>query len=417
MYQVTIHFDDGRTPIELLAEDADIELEGGSQDGGLQKCTYTARDGHRAPVYLDPARVAAIVPAPVSASEKTESRSLSSSSETGNSSNRRVFPGSEEPEIVPEGIEIVGGEEEPLEVVNEERRQPGRDLRNRKPTSSRVSTSIPRNRDLEREVLQFLARFIAADVKQLMNRYPIWKNLFAQSNFSLAAERFFDSEDRACDQLELMRREGMIDANVQYFQSDSETVYRITREGEEAAGMSNLPDVSVIDLAHGLDYYKKMVGLYQNMMDSLGGRAEWITGRELMSEEVRAEREEKLGRKLPASSPGAHKAWPATPEGVLFFRDSGAVAAVGLELTHVSKSRLSAYESILDSYCADPNIDRVYLFFAHEKAMQQVEELAQSYRQDDFFVFKEHPSEFPSETNGLLTHRSTKSVRRSWPPK
>ena len=49
MYQVTIHFDDGRTPIELLAEASDIELEGNPQDGGLQKCTYTARGGHRAP--------------------------------------------------------------------------------------------------------------------------------------------------------------------------------------------------------------------------------------------------------------------------------------------------------------------------------------------------------------------------------
>lgn len=382
VFQVTIHFNDGRTPIELLAEDSDIELESRPREDGLQKLTYKIQGGNQTPVYLDPSRVAAIVPAIASASEKIESRSSSSSPEPEKSSNHSELFGSEVRRFGPEATEIGG---------NEERRQSSLDLRHGRRAPSRASISIPRSRNLEREVLKFLSAFIAADVKQLRNRCPLWDKLWDQHQLSIAAERFFNSEDRACDQLEIMRWEGMIDADARYFQSDSRTVYRITREGEEAAGMSHLPSVSVIDLAHGLDYYKKMVGLYQNMMDSLDDRAEWITGRELMSEEIRTEREERLGRKLPASSPGAHKAWPATPEGVLFFKDSGAVAAVGLELTHVSKSRLSAYESILESYCADPNIDRVYLFFAHEKAMQQVEELAQSYRQDDFFVFREHP--------------------------
>lgn len=414
MYQVTIHFSDGRDPIELLAEDTALELEGSPQDGGLQKYTYTARGGHRAPVYLDPGRVAAIVPAPVSASEKAESGSLSSSSETAKSPNRRVFSGSEEPETVPEGIEILGGEEEPLEVANEEQRQPSQDLRNRKRSSSRASASIPRDCELEREVLTFLSRFVAADVKQLMSRYPIWSNLSDQSRLSLAAERFFDSEDRACDQLERMRREGTIATDARYFRSAPKTVYQITGKGEEAADMSLLPAISVCYLAHGLDYYAKMVGLYQSMMNSLDGRAEWVTGRELMSEEIRADWEEKLGRGLPAAAPGAHEAWPATPEGVLFSRDSGAVAAVGLELTHVSRSRLSAYESILESYSEDPNIDRVYLFFAHEKARQQVEELARCYRQDDFFVFRDYPVENPPDVSVRGVRRSG-GVHRVWP--
>lgn len=407
MYQVTIHFSDGRTPIELLAEDSDIQLESSSQEDGLQKFTYKIQGGNRTPVYLDPSLVAAIVPTPISVYKRTESRNMYSS-EPAKPSNRREFFDSEVRRAGPEATEIDG---------NEERHQSSLDLRYRKRAPSRASVSIPRSRNLEREVLRFLSTFIAADVKQLMNRYPLWENLCDQHHLSIAAERFFDSEDRACDQLEMMRWEGMIDADVRYFQNDLETVYRITPEGEEMAEMSHLPSVSVNDLAHGLDYYTKMVGLYQNIMSSLNGRAEWITGRELMSEGIRSEWEEKLGRKLPASTPGAHKVWPATPEGVLFFRDSGAIAAVGLELTHVSRSRLSAYETILDSYYSDPDIDRAYLFFAHEKAMQQVEEQAQRYEQDDFFVFREHPIEDQSGTNDLVTRRSAESRRRVWPPR
>jgi len=263
---------------------------------------------------------------------------------------------------------------------------------------------FPRNPVLEREILRFVSRFGMATPKQMMRVHPIEHALMTETGrYTLAVERFILSEDRACDQLDALRAEGLLTSDAPLYQSRPDSVSMTTREGMELAGMGLLPPVPFRDVAYGRDYFLGLVDLYQGIASSVPGGVAWVSARELGSAEVKTARESELSRKLPSLEPSPHKVWPATPEGVVVAHD-GLLAAVGLEMTRASDSRLRAYETVLGSYSRDPFIDRVYLFFTRKEALERVAELTQRYRNDGFFLLKEYRAKDPL---GLLEARDT----------
>lgn len=389
MYQVTIHFDGGQPPVELLAEDFNLESEKNLENGGLSKFTYMTRGGCQTPIYLNMSKVTAIVSAPASVPEpQSYSQAWIPDDSSNSEESVRTHDLRKSPEL------------QRLEQHYERRSLPRRGGRRASRNLSGASPDLPRSPELEHEVLRFLARFGAAEARQLTYHFPIRSRLLEQLQFPSVAERFFDSQDLASDLLDSIKRKGLIDVDRFYFQSDADPAYQITDKGQAAVNMGDLPTMSVYHLSHGLTYYTQMVDLYHSIMSQLAGNVAWITGRELLTEKLRIAWEVELGRRLPSAIPGAHRAWPMTPEGVLAFECSNAVAAVGLELTRVSPSRLAAYKDILDNYYSDPDIDRAHLFFSHEEAMQRVEELARRYPTNDFFTFSKYPIESASEIFG-----------------
>ncbi len=64
MYEVKIHFIDGREPVGFLAEEFDARPGARGEEDGLQRYGYVAPGGGQATVCVNPKAVAAIVPAP-----------------------------------------------------------------------------------------------------------------------------------------------------------------------------------------------------------------------------------------------------------------------------------------------------------------------------------------------------------------
>ena len=394
---VTIHFEGGKSPVRLLAEEFDIDLGEEGLERGLRKYAYTAVGGDRVPLYLDPGEVRAILVVPVGRDE-THAAVPPRGSDRGTVSDPagRGRRGTSEPESTKQE-EM--GEEARRTAQDGTGRSPGRWSPSGVPAAG-ARRGTPRSSELEREVLKLLCRFVVAEAGQLRRAREAERRLLERGLYSLAAERFFYSDEQASEQIRKMDLEDLVETCKNYNFDRSEPVYQATQKGAELVGMGSLPSVSPTENAHGTFYYTKMLDLSQRIVGSLGGEAEWVTGRELLSEEIRTAREEDVGRSLPSAVPGAHGAWPMTPEGVLVMEDRATVAAVGLELTRVSDRRLAAYEAILERYSVDPAIDRAYLFFAHEDALQRVEELSRRYRQDEFLVFREYQAEGPVELSG-----------------
>lgn len=375
MYEVTIHFADGREPAGFLAEEFDTLPEARDEDSGLQRFAYVAPGGRQAAVCLNPGSVAAIVPAFAEPDRQS---------------------GHSTPEKAPAGAL-------PLETRQPERgREPEPDKSlpasrdRRKPGMADLQWGrFPRSEELERKILTFLARFGAATPAQLMRWHPLHKHFVeGGGRYSLATERFFFSEERACDYLDGMRSEGLVTSSAARFQSDADTVFGATDEGMKVAGLGSLSELPS-EAMRGSDYHLKMVDLYQGIMGSLHEDAAWVTGRELQSAEYKTAREEELGRKLPSVLPGRHQFWPAAPEGMLVLRESGVAAAVGLETTRVSNRRIAVYETIFEVFSRDRAVDRAYYFFTHEEARPRVEKLAERYRRDGFFVLRDYRTEDP----------------------
>jgi len=188
LYQVKIHFDDGRSLVELLAEDFDICLEEKGSESGLREYSYTVPGGEQVPIYLDPGKVSAILPVPAVQWEQTpQPKSQAPDPDTPRKSarsNRR------EHILEWEGDEPAGG-------AGTERPEPSPGRRgvkarrswNPPETLPAASMGIPRCSDLEREVLKFLSRFIAAEAGQLSNIYEIEKRLFERGQYRDARRR------------------------------------------------------------------------------------------------------------------------------------------------------------------------------------------------------------------------------------
>lgn len=65
MHRMTVHFNDGRTPVVLHAGNFDLRTAEPARDGaGLQRYSVITQEGEEIPIFLDPASIAAVIPAP-----------------------------------------------------------------------------------------------------------------------------------------------------------------------------------------------------------------------------------------------------------------------------------------------------------------------------------------------------------------
>lgn len=148
MYEVTVHFTDGRETASFAADEFDIPPEARDQEGGLRRYAYVAPGGGRATVCLNPGEVAAIVPALV---EPDRGRELRTPQRPANSAR-------------PAGGQQPGGGQRSESDKNSRypRSWP-------EPTMAHLQWGrFPRSIDLEGEILTFLARFEVATPRQLM---------------------------------------------------------------------------------------------------------------------------------------------------------------------------------------------------------------------------------------------------------
>jgi hypothetical protein len=359
LYRVTMHFTDGN-PVELLAEKPENPIGVRDAEGGLHKHVFTAPGGDPMPVYFDPGKLNAITV--VSTDEWRRMPEVSGEACETMVESRLMLE-------TPESVEV---------------------------PSVSCNVGDPSGDDRPRpmmDVLNFLSRFVIATVGQLDGVRMERSFRAGRLRWGSETKRFPMAGWLARERLEAMRQDGLIRIDDPFYIRQNESVCVATYRGMARVGLGGLPPVEPEDLAHGYQQFLRTVDLYLAVMRGTRENAAWITSRELMSDEIRTSRENELGRSLPASMPSAHKVWPATPEGVLVLKERNVVAAIGLELTKVSKARLASYEEILDRYSRDPTIDRACFFFAHDTALQRVRDLAKRYRRDGFFAFHEFPAE------------------------
>lgn len=366
MQEVTVYLRRRREPVKFLAQEFDVELDLRSR--GVQELSYEAPGGRTVRVYLDPQEIVAMVPRPVAGKQPQPAKAG-----TGLAEERRQ----EIERAREEGFER-GRREGRLEAFVEESER--REQRRREKRASQTP-------ELDRQIVKVLLNFREAGMDQLRGRYPIFRHFEKLDRITPEVVEFFVSEAGASERLSAMESEGLI-RRPDNFTAWKTKRYSATEKGAAFLG-AKLPGGPRPYVAQNHDYYSRMLGLYQGIMDDLPSEATWITQRELEDDKIRVSLEKRLGRRLPSVAP-APKGYLATPEAVLVSNKHDIVAAIGLELTQISARRLEIYKTMLENFARDPCLDRVYLFFTDRHSRHQVGELARGYHKGDFFMLRDY---------------------------
>jgi hypothetical protein len=366
--EVTVYLRYQSEPVKFLAQEFDVKLDLRSR--GVQELSYEAPGGSTVRVYLDPREIVAMVPRPVAGKQPQPAKA---GTELAKERRQEIERAREE------GFER-GRREGRLEAFVEESER--REQRRREKRALQTP-------ELDRQIVKVLLNFREAGMDQLRGRYPIFRYFEKLDRITPEVVEFFVSETGARVRLDAMVEEGLIhhfDACATGMKMTKR--YAATEKGARFVG-AKPPRGPRPYVAQNHDYYSRMLGLCQGIMDDLPSEATWITQRELEDDKIRASLEERLGRRLPSVTP-APKGYLATPEVVVVSKKHDIVAAIGLELTQISDRRLEIYKTMLENFVRDPCLDRVYLFFTDRYSRHQVGELARGYHKGNFFMLRDY---------------------------
>lgn len=363
-YEITIEFRDGRAPAKILAEEYDLRFD--PQARGLQEIACKLADHRQTTIYLDPSHVIAVVPTVVRR-DNVPQQPVADSGETKELGEllRRARE---------EGIKV--GHKKALHRQLIERQQRSRE--------KRASQTV----GFDQRIIKALLRFGEATDEELRDYYPILRE-YRDGRLTAEVTEFFSGSAAARERLQAMEAEELIEGR-----GYGPGPYAATHTGAELVNMGLNP-LRVSANLRNIGYYPKMLGLCQRILHSLGEDGEWITANELVHEEVRARREDELGRRLPSVIRFPASKAPNAPEGLLVLKNTGTTIAVGLELGMVGARRIEDYEAILDRFPEDPAIDRACFYFKHDEPRERVERMVRNRRGNEFFFLEPYRPDEP----------------------